>query len=29
MLERDIVIAGFVDAVKGDPQLSDEEAEKS
>ncbi|NWO03681.1 MAG: FKBP-type peptidyl-prolyl cis-trans isomerase [Idiomarinaceae bacterium] len=28
MLERDIVIAGFVDAVKGDPQLSDEEAEK-
>ncbi|WP_417439022.1 FKBP-type peptidyl-prolyl cis-trans isomerase [Idiomarina sp.] len=28
MLERDIVIAGFVDAVKGDPQLSEEEAEK-
>lgn len=28
MLERDVVIAGFVDAVKGDPQLSDEEAEK-
>jgi len=28
MLERDIVIAGFVDAIKGDPQLGDEEAEK-
>ncbi|MDV6327624.1 FKBP-type peptidyl-prolyl cis-trans isomerase [Idiomarina sp. PL1-037] len=28
MLERDIVIAGFVDAVKGDPQLGEEEAEK-
>ena len=28
MLERDVVIAGFVDAIKGDPQLSDEEAEE-
>ena len=28
MLERDVVIAGFVDAIKGDPQLTDEEAEE-
>lgn len=28
MLERDVVIAGFVDAIKGEPQLSDEEAEE-
>ncbi|MDV6316797.1 FKBP-type peptidyl-prolyl cis-trans isomerase [Idiomarina sp. HP20-50] len=28
VLERDVVIAGFVDAIKGDPQLSDKEAEE-